>query len=190
MKILLKEIASVQMGYSFRSRIEQTGGQTAVIQMKDLTVDNRVDCGQLVRVDMDSLKHHHLVRPGDLVFRCRGLMTTAAILAEDPGIAVVAAPLFRIRVTHETASPQYLHWFINQPPAQKYLTSHSRGTAQQMISMEALESLEIVVPSIERQRVIVELAALAEQEQKLIRDIAEKRRQYVSTMLLQSTEGE
>ncbi len=190
MKLRLKNIASVQMGYSFRTRLEQAGGQTAVIQMKDLTDDNRVDCEQLVRVEMEGLKKHHLVQTGDLIFRSRGLVTTAAILTEDPGVAVVAAPLFRIRVAHEAVSPQYLHWFINQPPAQKFLTSHSRGTAQQMIGMAALEDLEIALPPIARQRAIVELAGLAEQEQKLIRDIAGKRRQYLSTMLLQSTEGE
>ncbi|MBE0598666.1 MAG: restriction endonuclease subunit S [Desulfuromonadales bacterium] len=191
MKIILKEIASIQVGYSFRSRLESmSAGEIAVIQMKDLTGQNRVDCDNLVRVDMENPKEHHLVRPGDLVFRSRGLVTTSAILSTDPGKAMVAAPLFRIRTTHENVVPEYLNWFINQAPAQAYLASHARGTAQQMISKEAMEALEVVVPALARQRAIVELASMAEQEQDLIKKIAEKRWQYISTMLLESTEGE
>ncbi|MCG9967348.1 hypothetical protein L9W92_04660 [Pelotomaculum terephthalicicum JT] len=66
--------------------------------MKDLTVENRVDCTGLLRVEMEKLKDHHLVKPGDLFFRFLGQVTSSAILTDDPGKAVVAAPLLRIRV--------------------------------------------------------------------------------------------
>lgn len=190
MLINLGSIASIQMGYSFRFRLELVEqGDIAVIQMKDLTGDNRVDCSGLMRIDMPA-KEHHLVRTGDLIFRSRGQVTTSAILVEDPGEAVVAAPLFRIRVNHDSVLPEYLNWFIGEAPAQGYLASHARGTAQQMISKEALENLEITVPPLARQRSIIELAELAKREEKLMKTIAAKRRQYISTLLLQSTEGE
>ena len=97
MKKKLKEITSVQMGYSFRSRLEASeGGGVAVIQMKDLLDDNTVGCDGLVRINMEAMKDHHLAQRGDLVFRSRGSLTTAAVLLEDPGKAVVAAPLLRI----------------------------------------------------------------------------------------------
>jgi excinuclease UvrABC nuclease subunit len=187
----LKEIAEVQMGYSFRARLEQLdAGGIAVIQMKDLTDQNRVDCGGLMRIDMEKVKEHHLVRPGDLVFRSRGLVTTSALLAEDPGTAVVAAPLLRIRVTHRNVLPEYLNWAINQWPAQMFLASHARGTVQQMIGKDALEKLEIGVPPLERQKVIVEMAELAEREQALMKKLAERRHQYLSATLLRLAQGE
>ena len=65
MKSTLKDIASIQMGYSFRTRIESMdSGAVAVIQMKDLTDQNRVDCSALARVDMEKPKEHHLAKPG------------------------------------------------------------------------------------------------------------------------------
>ena len=73
-------------------------GNVSVIQMKDLTDRNRVDSNALTLVDMEKPKEHHLVKPGDLIFRSRGLTTNSAILLDDPGTAVVAAPLLRIRV--------------------------------------------------------------------------------------------
>jgi excinuclease UvrABC nuclease subunit len=165
-------------------------GEIAVIQMKDLTDRNRVDCSGLMRIDMEKVKEHHLVRAGDLVFRSRGLVTTSAILTDDPGMAVVAAPLLRIRVTRESVLPGYLNWFINQWPAQSFLASHAKGTVQQMIGKDALEKLEIVVPPLERQKTIVETAELAEQEQALMKKLTEKRKQYISACLLEMAEGE
>jgi len=190
-KAVLKDIASIQMGYSFRTRLESMdSGNVAVIQMKDLSVKYRVDCSALTGIDMDDPKEHHLVKPGDLIFRSRGLTSTSAILLEDPGIAVVAAPLLRIRATDQGILPEYLNWFISQAPAQAYLTSHAKGTAQKMISKETLDGLEVDVPPLEQQRTIVALASLEEKEQHLLKKLAERRHQFISTHLIRLAQGE
>lgn len=191
MKIDLQKIATVHLGYSFRSRIEAQGaGAVAVIQMKDLTVDNYVDCSGLTRVDMTLPKAQHVARPGDLIFRSRGGTATSAILIDDPGVAVVSAPLLRIRVDERVLLPEYLNWFIGQAPAQSYLASRATGSAPKMITKEALESLEVFIPSLERQKVIAGVAALAEKEQGLLRRLAAKRRQLASMVLMHLAQGE
>ena len=192
MKKKLKEITSVQMGYSFRSRLESSEcGGVAVIQMKDLLDDNTVGCDNLVRIDLDAVKAHHLTQRGDLVFRSRGSLTTAAVLLGDPGKAVVAAPLLRIRVTKpEKVLPEYLNWYISQRDAQIFLTSRAKGTVQKMISKQAIEELEVTLPSLEKQKAIVELAKLSAREQTLLHTLADKREQYISTVLMQFAKGE
>lgn len=190
MKVELKKIASVQMGYSFRARLySMNSGAVAVIQMKDLTDKNRVDCSALARVDMEKPKEHHLVKPADLIFRSRGLATTSAILLDDPGIAVVSAPLLRIRVSDNGILPEYLNWFISQAPAQAFLASRAKGTSQKMIGKEEMEELEIFVPPLERQKAIVEMASLAEKEQQIMKMLAEKRYKYISTHLIRLAQG-
>ncbi|MDY0261899.1 restriction endonuclease subunit S [Syntrophotalea acetylenica] len=192
MKTTIKKLATVQMGYSFRSRLEVSeGGDVAVIQMKDLLDDNTVDCGGLVKIDMEAVKEHHLAQRGDLVFRSRGSLTTAAVLLEDPGKAVVAAPLLRIRVTKpDKVLPEYLNWYISQRDAQIFLTSRAKGTVQKMISKQAIEDLEVALPSLEKQKNIVELATLSAREQTLLHTLADKREQYISTVLMQFVKGE
>jgi restriction endonuclease S subunit len=192
MKKKLKEITSVQMGYSFRSRLEASeGGGVAVIQMKDLLDDNTVGCDGLVKIDLDAVKEHHLAQRGDLVFRSRGHVTTAAVLLEDPGKAVVAAPLLRIRVTKpDKVLPEYLNWYISQRDAQIFLTSRAKGTVQKMISKQAIEDLEVALPSLEKQKNIVDLATLSAREQTLHHTLADKREQYISTVLMQLSKGE
>lgn len=188
MKISLGDVAAVQTGYSFRSRIESmTSGAIAVIQMKDLTDANRVDCSELLRVDMEVPKEHHFVRPGDLIFRSRGLTTKSALLLEDPGCAVLAAPLLRVRVESEDVLPDYLNWYFSQMPAQSYFTSCLEG---KMISKQSLENVPVPVPSLERQRLIVQAAMLAEKEQRILRELAMKRNQYIASTLLHLAQGE
>lgn len=192
MKMKIKKLATVQMGYSFRSRLEASGaGGVAVIQMRDLCDDNIVDCDGLVKIDMDDMKGHHLAQRGDLVFRSRGHVTTAAVLLEDPGKAVVAAPLLRIRVSKpDKVLPEYLNWYISQRDAQVFLTSRAKGTVQKMISKQAIEDLEVVLPSLEKQKNIVELASLSAREQSLLHALADKREQYISTKLMKFAKGE
>ena len=192
MRVRLKKMATVQMGFSFRSRLEiSEDGSVAVIQMKDLHDDNTIGCGDLARISMDGIKEHHLVQRGDLVFRSRGLLATSAILLEDPGKAVVAAPLLRIRVTKpDKVLPEYLNWYISQRDAQIFLTSRAKGTVQKMISKQALEELVVVLPSLEKQKAIIELASLSAREQALLHTLADKREQYISTVLMQFAKGE
>lgn len=192
MKIKIKKLATVQMGYSFRSRLEAVeGGNVSVIQMKDLLDGNTVGCDDLVRINMEAMKDHHLAQRGDLVFRSRGHVTTAAVLLEDPGKAVVAAPLLRIRVTKpDKILPEYLNWYISQRDAQIFLTSRAKGTVQKMISKQAIEELEVALPSLEKQKNIVELAMLSAREQTLLHTLADKREQYISTVLMQFAKGE
>jgi restriction endonuclease S subunit len=185
MKIALSKISSIQMGYSFRTGLDfMNRGDIAVIQMKDLDED-QVDCDNLLYIEIGNLKPHHLVKPGDLVFRSRGQLSTSAIIATDPGPAVVAAPLLRIRVKHDLVLPEYLNWYINQTPAQAFFESRARGSTQKIIGKEALENLEVDLPSLERQRTIAELAALAQKEQELMKRIFELGSLHIAKLLMQ-----
>ncbi|MGI6657156.1 MAG: restriction endonuclease subunit S [Desulfobulbus sp.] len=187
MRAKIKKLATVQVGYSFRSRLEATEeSDISVIQMKDLLDDNTVDCTDLMKVDMETVKEHHLARKNDLIFRSRGHVTTAAILLDDPDKAVVAAPLLRIRVTKpDKVLPEYLNWYISQRDAQIFLTSRAEGTFQKTISKRTIEELEVALPSMEKQKHIVELARLSAREQDLLHTLAEKREQYISILLMQ-----
>jgi len=192
MKLKIKQLATVRMGYSFRSRLEASRcGEVAVIQMKDLLQDNTVGCKKLVKIEMETVKEHHLAQKGDLVFRSRGQITTAAILLEDPGKAVVAAPLLRIRITKsDKILPEYLNWYIGQRDAQIFLASRAKGTVQKMISKQAIEDLEVYLPTLEQQKNIVELAKLSARERTILNTLSEKRDQYISTVLIQFAKGE
>ena len=187
----IQTIATVKTGYSFRTRIEREAqGTVAVIQMKDLRGDGVVDCGQLVRTEVEGLDKHHCVRRGDIVFRSRGLVNTSAILSEDLGEAVVAAPLLWIRVHEQVVLPEYLNWYLNQREAQAWFSSHAGGSAQLIIRKQVVDELELPLPDMSSQLRIVELDALARRESVLLRELASRKEKQMSAVLMRIVRGE
>ena len=90
----------------------------------------------------------------------------------------------------EVVLPEYLNWYISQRDAQIFLTSRAKGTVQKMISKQAIEELEVALPSLEKQKNIVELTTLSAREHTLLHTLADKREQYISTVLMQLAKGE
>ena len=169
------------MGLAFRSRIEpEADGTVAVIQMRDLTEDNKLSHRNLITIKMANLSDRHLVKRKDLIFRSRGQTTTAAIIDTEIGPTIIAAPLLRIRVTSKHVLPEYLCWFVNQSSAQAFLHSRATGTAMTLIGKSALDDLQVPLPPLETQKHIVALADLSNKEQKLMRALAAKKEKLVN----------
>jgi hypothetical protein len=184
----LKKLATVQTGYSFRGRLEGSAADgIAVIQMKDLHGCNIITGNQMVKVAMKIPGTHQLVRKGDLVFRSRGQNNSAALLKDDLDRAIVAAPLLRIRITRpEILLPEYLNWYISQQDAQSYFKSRLEGTHGGIISKQTLEELEVLLPPLEKQKIIAEVSALSDHEQELVRTLAAKKKTLITTILMKS----
>lgn len=179
----LGELAEIQMGYPFRSRLEHDPqGDVAVIQMKDIDDANLLHTEEAIRVTLPKGKTHHLLCAGDLLFRSRGRSNGAALVAEGIGPAVLSAPMLLIR-PHKVLS-SYLCWYINASATQAQLAALSEGTSVRMISAEALKTLEVPLPSPATQQHIVQVAALAEQEQTLQARIATLRQRLITHRLM------
>jgi hypothetical protein len=179
----LAEIADVRMGYPFRSRLEHDPtGKVVVIQMKDIDDANLLHAEDAIKVSLPEGKGHHLLHEGDLVFRSRGRSNSVALVAAGIGEAVLAAPMLLIRPRN--VLPAYLHWFINLPATQASLAALAEGTAVRMISKDALLDLDVPLPSMARQRRIVEIASLAQREQTLMADITAQKKRLTEGVLM------
>jgi hypothetical protein len=185
MQTTLARIAEVQMGYSFRRKLHgANNGSLTVIQMKDIDDSNLLHSEGLLRVDLPELGARHLVQPGDLLFRSRGISNTAALVATELGCTVLSAPMLVIRPKHGAVDPAYLQWFINHPNTQKQLTSMSMGSAVKMISKAVLEKLPIELPTVEIQRQIVEIARLAVEEMRLTAKLTQLHKSHIEQILM------
>lgn len=179
----LGDVAEVQMGYPFRSRLEHDPlGDVSVIQMKDIDDANLLHAESAVRVVLPQGKGHHLLRAGDLLFRSRGRSNGAAQVLGGIGSAVLSAPMLLIRP--HRALPEYLCWYINAPTTQAHLSSQAEGTSVRMISAEALKALDVPLPSKQAQQRIVQAAALAAQEHLLLGQIATLRQRTTTHLLM------
>jgi hypothetical protein len=179
----LGELAQVQMGYPFRSRVEHDPqGDVAVIQMRDIDDANLLHAEAAIRVALPKGKPHHLLRAGDLLFRSRGRSNGAALVLDGIGLAVLSSPMLLIRP--HGVLPEYLCWYINASTTQAQLAALAEGTSVRMISAEALKALDVPLPPRTAQRRIVQAAALAEQEQALLTRIGTLRQRLLTNRLM------
>lgn len=154
----------------------EKGGNTLVIQMRDLTEDNRLNTRNLLAIRLNHAKEGHFVRRKDLIFRSRGKMTATTIIDTELERVIIAAPLLRVRIKDERVLPEYLCWFINQPPSRAFLHSRATGTAVMTVGKSVLENLEVLLPDIETQKRIAKITALSNEEQRLMRDLAAQKK--------------
>lgn len=171
------------MGYPFRSRIERDElGAVAVVQMKDIDDSDLLHVEDAIKVNLADFSSHHVIRKGDLVFRSRGKRNSVALVSVDLGLAVLAAPMLLIRPVD--VLPAYLFWYINLPTIQAALAAQAEGTSVRMISKAALEALEIPMPSLRKQEMIVQASEMAAIEQKLLEQIVKEKKRLMDGVLL------
>ena len=185
---LLNEIADIRTGYSFRTKLEPDAeGNALVVQLKELSEKNKIDISTAVRINMSDISENYLLQKGDLVFRSRGMDSTAAIMDITSNNIILSAPFQRIRL-HDTmkVTPQYLLWYINSKDAQAYFSANKTGTSVSMISTAVLANLPVIIPSLEMQKKIVEINILSEKEIELQEELIRKKRLLTETVLLKT----
>lgn len=185
---LLKEIADIRTGYSFRTKIESDlEGNVLVVQLRELSERNIIDITTAVRISMSEISENYLIQKEDLVFRSRGMDSTAAIMNMDADNVIISAPFQRIRISKPLEIiPEYLLWYINSKEAQTYFTANKTGTSVSMISTAVLADLPVVVPSLEIQKQIIEINTLAVKEIELQEELIKKKKLLTETVLLKS----
>ncbi|MBP5329712.1 MAG: restriction endonuclease subunit S [Spirochaetaceae bacterium] len=187
---LLKEIADIRTGYSFRSKLEpDLEGNILVVQLKELSDKNTIDISTAVKINMQDVSDNYLLQKDDLVFRSRGMDSTAAIMDISSNNVILSAPFQRIRI-HDTSKiiPEYLLWYINSKDTQSYFSANKTGTSVTMISTAVLAVLPVIVPPVEIQKKIVEINTLSEREIELQEELIKKKKLLTETILLKTLE--
>jgi restriction endonuclease S subunit len=102
---------------------------------------------------------------------------------------VASTSFFVIRITDDTLLPKYAAWFLNHPDTQEFLKGKAKGTSMPSIKKADLEELEIPVPSLEKQQLIIQLGALSRREAELRHEILSKRQQIVNQQIINAIKG-
>jgi len=181
----LCQIADIDAGYLFRTRIEQADdGLYCVIQVGDISFDKAINWDNLTRVDLDSVKCTFLLEEGDIIFKAKGDSYSAVLIDRPPQNTVASSFFFILRVHQAAVLPEYITWYLNQNPAQLHFAKFAAGTKIRHINRTNLGDLEVTVPDIETQRKIVEVDKLYRKAKQLVDEIEQKRQKLVEAVLL------
>jgi hypothetical protein len=208
MKMKLKDIAEIQIGYQHRDKARpislDAAGTHRIIQIKDLDLEERfkdeviahggsvpyVWPDNLARVTPSGDAERYLVRQGEVLFLSRGQRTCAVPLSEALHDTVASYYFYILRPDATRLDHAYLAWFINQPSAQAFLERHQRGSHVKIVPKAVFEELEVVFPSLATQHAIVELERLRQQEAYTMRRLAQARKRLVDGLALESMSNE
>ena len=207
MRCPLSSLASVRLGYPFRTRVvPDQQGETALVQLSDLN-GGVLDASSLVRVHLKKIREHFSLRPGDILLRARSQVNDATYVADlaiRPGVVrvVAAAPIVVVRLrppkdkdnglSGDVAGldARYLHWLLNHPQTQAVLRAQSTGHNAEILRKSDLEGLLVPLPPPAVRQLIVEAAGLLERERQLRRQLLEERYAMIQHRLLQHAETE
>ena len=183
--MIVGELCSLHTGLTARGRLAATSkGGVPAIQLSDVGFGGVVSGRALLSYEIQEAPDRYYVTGGEVLFRSRGVLNAAAVVSGDlNGPAIAIAPLIIMRPNPALIVPAYLAWAINQPEAQRRLGGEAQGTNLRMIPKAALERLEICVPDIETQNLIVSIDALARREAELMHDLADRRLQFHNLIL-------
>ncbi len=181
--LYLKDIATIHSGYPFRERIKpDASGQYLVIQVGDITPDATLSKESLARVKLPAAPRNQILEQGDVLFICRGPRKQAVAIIEPVENTIVTSQFFVLRPAREVL-PEYLAWYINQRPAQRYIEEHSTGTSASLINLEAIKRLPVETPPVETQSLVTKIHRLSLREKELMEAIQSKRRALIEMTL-------
>ena len=168
---ILNQIASIELGFQLRSQVIQSPeSKELLIQMKDVSKTNGVNWKTCVPTQLPGKKMPQWLCDGDVIVVARGFNFFAAHIQDIPqGFQAVAAPAFFVlSKINAQILPEYLTWWLNQVPTQRYFEKSAEGATTKSLKRNALENTPVIIPPLEQQKHIVSLARLFREEYRLL----------------------
>jgi len=164
----LKGLAAVSAGYPLRRSVDTLAeGNVSMIQLRNANDETGVDWQLVTKVTLPSKKTPNWLQGGDILFAGRGANNFSIALVSPPPRTVCAPQFYVLRIKDKhKISPNFLAWQMNQKTAQDHFKKTAVGSRMMNIRRSAVENLEISVPSIHKQELIVKMhhAAIAEKQ--------------------------
>ncbi|MDR0802763.1 restriction endonuclease subunit S [Fluviicola sp.] len=162
------DITSIQTGVFAKPA---DTGDIVYLQAKHFDENGQLAAKLHADLSTSGISNKHILKYGDILFAAKGTKNFATAYEKHNLPAVASTSFFVLRLTDKNVLPEYLAWFLNHPNTLTLLKAQAIGTSIPSISKQVLESLEIKIPNVETQQIILKIANLRKQEKKLNQQI-------------------
>ena len=164
-QIPINKIASIQTGVYVKPSAD---GQLYYIQARHFDNNRRFIQTVKPELPLDEKMEKHILQRGDVLVAAKGYDRFAVAYSGFPRPAVASSMFIVLRITKmDKLLPEYLAWFINHPKTQSILSGSSKGTSLPSVTKDDVGNLEILVPSVEKQRSVLKVYELFQKEREL-----------------------
>lgn len=165
--VKIGKFAEVISGYTFRTGVETSrNGTHYLVQAKDLHDGTIILEKSLEKIDIDSKNISAELKENDVIFSSRGFFKAAYISFNEPAIA--SSSVFVIRVKDKNIFNKYIALYLNSPKIQFEISKQSFGSSIKLLKKSDVENLEIQIPELKTQKLIVDLYENIEKQNQLL----------------------
>lgn len=169
----LYEAGAVIAGYTFRGAIiPDDVGSTCVFQAKDLVQGVPFeDTGSLTRVSHDAPGYSGHLRNNDVLLVARGMKAgsfRSTVFRSNALNVIASSSVHVIRITKPHILPEYVSLYLNSKNGQQALTEIVSGSYIGALPRSALGNIEIPVPTVEKQKILVDLFSNIRDQQRIL----------------------
>lgn len=186
--MVLFEIAIVRTGF-VTGRKRAQGDEISSFRYRLLNLKCLTDTGGLNTAfseeffSTERIKEDFLTRRGDVLLRLSAPYTSVLIQDESLCGFLIPSHFAIIRADSSAILPEYLLWYLRCEQTKQQIFQNSSGSsAFGTISSGFVAALPIPVFPLNRQQILGQLTVLADREQELLRQLAEKKRQYLTAV--------
>lgn len=181
MKKRLKDIAGIFSGVYLKPNPE---GDIYYIQAKNFNKGEFHSAEPDLKFNIGI--HQYLLRPGDVLLAIKGNNNFAFHYDGTPGKAIASSTFIVIRIwDQDNLLPEFFSWYLNHPQTQLFFKDQSRGTDILSITIRLVKEIDVFIPSVAKQKIILELDKLRKKEKELRQKIERLRDDGVQQQLLQ-----
>ena len=189
MTILLGDIATVRTGLVVARKKAKPDSPQHIkyeqISLRYFSTGIKLDKPEKEKdifISTEEIAGKYLTQEGDVVVRLRAPSSAVYIEKEDEGL-LIHSLLAVIRVHSNQVDAKYLAYYLNAQTIQRILKQDVKGTAIPMLKTKDLEQLAITLPSIEKQKELVQFLELADKERVLLHHLAQEKQRLSQAVL-------
>ena len=181
----LNKIASVRTGLVLH-RKESTkigdGCEYQQLNLKSVSDNGTINFDDTIKFyAAEKLSNNYLTHVGDVIVKTSAPYTAIYIKKEYVGL-LIPSHFVIIRVNKNIALPKYIAWYLNKDHVKKFFHMSCTGTLKQ-IKPSTIAETEIKLPTLERQKQVVDLYDISQLEIELLEKLLEQKKMYYKSLI-------
>ncbi len=142
------------------------------------------------QLNSDGKAGKHLLHDEDILFAAKGTNNFGVVYRSEYGKSVASSSFIVIRIKPEFRSillPEYLTWFLSTCPEMTTFHSRQHGTTVSSISIKMLADININIPSVEKQQLIIKIQELRNRQRSLTLELETARSTQIQQLLIRAS---
>ncbi len=169
----LNKISNINSGYTFRKTIEKDdNGDIYLLQARNIILNEDIsNVDDFLKINSTSIRNPYFLEYNDIVVVSKGFGMSSfrsAIFVSNEKNVIAPSSVLIIRISDITVLPKYVSLYLNSLDGQKAISKIVTGSHIQNILVRNLLDLEIPIPSVNEQKLIIDLSENLQRQEKLL----------------------